>query len=231
MITASEAKAQRAKFTKDVSNVLKALGDAGLTDKIPALSVVGKKLIEINDFLGYQRLPWPSLDEFMADVKEAFERSGVTFSLPTSFFTSEVVFCPEIDDAKQSHCNLDDWDWGVIEPEFDKKDLIRQTDSLIRDLVKAIGNDNNRLTDVHLMCAVVGKLHQPNTNIWKEAAKLYNKPSFVKFFKDLLDHSGRVHNPSYTDLPDLVKAVDWQLDNHPGLHGGKQKWGFDELKW
>ena len=234
MITASQAKAKRAEFVRDVANALRALAQAGLTDKIPALSVIGKKLTKMNDQLHHENLPWKSLDEFREDVERAFNDSGSTFDLPCSFLTSSNAFCEAIDEAKRSHRPLRNWDWGNIKSEFNKKELIRQTDSLIRDLVKAIGNDNNRLTDVHLMCAIVGKLHQggdTDSNIWKEAAKLYTKESFVKFFKDLLDHCGRVHNASYTDLPDLVKVVDWQLDNHPALYGGKQKWGVDKLAW
>lgn len=222
---------RREAFRAELVVAFNGLDAAGLNDEVPALTVVGKKLEQYNS----KGLPWRNVGEFKDDVTGAFQESRGSFRLPDDFYSDTHVFITAIDKNKPKFLyKLRDFNWAKIDDEFNKKELVRQTDSLIRDLAKAIGNDNNRVTDTMLLAAIAGKLHvggDANSNIWKEAAKLHNMGSFVKFFKDLLDHSGRVHNASYTDLPDLVKAFRWELDQHPTLHGDKAKFGTGSLTW
>lgn len=224
-LTVAESEILRKQFVDDCQKAFSPLRSTGLDKEIPVMSVFCAIVNKYND----SKLPWFNLDSFMNDARSVLGGFGFW---DRTYGSQERDFLNKHLGKDHSFKKIETWNWSSLKESFDKKNLIRQTDSLIRDLVKAIGNDNNRLTDVHLICAVVGKLHVgEDTNIWKEAAKLYTKRSFVKFFKDLLDHSGRVHNASYTDLDDLVKVMDWQLDNHPTLHGGKQKWGSQELTW
>ena len=227
---ASEANTRRISFRTQLIEAFRGLGAAGLRGEVPALTVVGLKLQENSE---YGKVIWRNFDEFRQDVTNAIEDSGVCFDFRYGFMTSGVKFRQAIDSHKPALLvSLDMFRWGDIEPEFSKDKLIRDTNSVIRDAVRVIGSDNNRLTDKTLICLIAGKLQVggDNSNVWKEAAKNFTKHSFVKFLKDLLDHSSLVHNASYTDANDLVRLLDDEINHHHTIRG-KLQWGSETLSW
>lgn len=223
--TVEESLAIRKLFRSDCEKALEPLEKVGLDNEIPVLSVFCSMIDRYNN----SGIPWFGLEGLILDADEVL--NGFHFWRGRSVDGKTRLLQKHLG-GNHRFRDVSTWLWAKEKASFSKDKLIRDTNSVIRDAVRVIGSDNNRLTDKTLICLIAGKLHVggDNSNIWKEATKLFTKHSFVKFLKDLLDHSSLVHNASYTDSKELERLLDDEISHHHTIRG-KIKWGSDTLTW